>query len=126
VIAGDEVDGGGGEECEKGVELIAMGGDGEGAVDDVAKEDDLGWLVVASEGGEAVEGIIRGRDGEEVAGVALCPRVAEVEIGDDECAIGGKPEGAAGIEEEPGGELVGGGGRAGGVTGEPGWRWFFQ
>jgi hypothetical protein len=87
VIAGDEAESGGGEAGEEGIELLADGGDGEGAVDDVAEEDQLGGIVFGDQYFQAVNGVLRSRDGEELAGVAMGPDVAEVEIGGDQRAV---------------------------------------
>ena len=75
-------------------------------MDDIAEHDDLARAVLADERGEALEGIIRRAQREELALRALGPDVAEVEIGDREHRPFLQPHCAPGVEVNAGGELV--------------------
>jgi hypothetical protein len=71
-------------------------------VDDVAQEDKLGGAVFGDQCFQAVDSILRSRDREKLAGVAMSPDVAQVEIGGDEGAVFRQPEYVPGVEVEAG------------------------
>lgn len=75
-------------------------------MDDIAEEDELGWAVFGDQCFQAVDGVVGDGDGEELAGVAMGPGVAEVEIGGNQSAMLRQPEDVAGVEVEAGGEGV--------------------
>jgi hypothetical protein len=60
----------------------------------------LGGAVLGDQGFEADDGVVGSGDGEELAGVAMSPSVAEMEISGDEGAVLGEPEDVAGVEVE--------------------------
>lgn len=107
VVAGEEGDGGEAGPAEDGLfDDGALGGAGVGRVDEVAEEDEAQGLEALQEVVEGVRGG-SGRERTEAEAAALGPGVGEVEVGGEEGAVGGAPEGAGGGGVEAGEDFNG-------------------
>ena len=87
-------------DCQKRAKFVEERGHWERAMNDVAEEDNTLGLVISDQGGEAIEGVVFGRDGHELALGAMGPGVTQMKIGDGEEAMFAKINGAAGVEHD--------------------------
>src|SRR5688572_5529117 len=69
-------------------------------MDDVAEHDDFPGLIITLQFLESRERVGGWRNGHQLSGEAMRPRIAEVQVSDGEDAFVWKPRGAAAIEDE--------------------------
>jgi hypothetical protein len=69
-------------------------------MDDVSQENEARWFVIGDQGAEAIESVVFGDDGHELALRAMGPGVTEMQIGDGKEFVFAKIDGAAGVEND--------------------------